>query len=300
LQTMAASMAFRKLMVPVMIKSLRCDPKAMYEGIAANKRAEYKGDSIYNENMSDEKIDQIMSTEGKNVEVEEEVEGILSTNSVDYIEELFGKEFHVYPSLLPYYVNMNSRMIVTYGVEIEDLLAFPIPRKSNIQDLKLESYQFVANEDSIAIGESHKQAIKEYLKVCSSVANKIKEAIESNDNKVSTKITDDLVNKYLSEPKDNHVMLKMLNDLYKGCLDENRNIDTNQVLTEMQTKPEYDLSRDMINEVSKNEHLIRAFVDIVSESIIPKKEIKVVELNLTNGFSRRGGQPVGLSAHLPH
>ena len=37
LQTMIAGMPFRKLMVPVMIKKLRCDPKVLYEAVAANK-----------------------------------------------------------------------------------------------------------------------------------------------------------------------------------------------------------------------------------------------------------------------
>ena len=37
LQTMATAMPFRKLMVPVMIKQLRCDPKVLYEAIAQNK-----------------------------------------------------------------------------------------------------------------------------------------------------------------------------------------------------------------------------------------------------------------------
>ena len=37
LQTMATAMPFRKMMVPVMIKQLRCDPKVLYEAVAANR-----------------------------------------------------------------------------------------------------------------------------------------------------------------------------------------------------------------------------------------------------------------------
>ena len=37
LQTMAVAMPFRKMMVPVMIKSLKCDPKVLYEAVAKNK-----------------------------------------------------------------------------------------------------------------------------------------------------------------------------------------------------------------------------------------------------------------------
>ncbi|CAG2120879.1 unnamed protein product, partial [Medioppia subpectinata] len=190
LQTMAAGMPFRKMMVPVMIRSLRCDPKALYEGIAAHKLEERSGDILGNV-IDDKNLDNIDQSGGEKTFDESEVEGILSTNSVDYMEELFGKEFHVYPSVLPYYVDMNSRMIVTYGVEIENLMAFPIARKSNMQDLKLESYQFVANEENIAIEESEKQSVKEYLKICSLIGDKIKELNESKDKKVIPNISDD-------------------------------------------------------------------------------------------------------------
>ncbi|CAG2111951.1 unnamed protein product, partial [Medioppia subpectinata] len=293
LQTMAAAMPFRKMMVPVMIKSLRCDPKVMYEGITANKVAESKE---HEEKVSEDKIDAYLDTEGKTDEAE--VEGILSTNSVEYIEELFGKEFHVYDSILPFHVDMNSRMIVTHGIEIEDLMALPIPRKTNVQDLKLESYQFVANEETIAIDESLKKSVKEYIKVCSSLADKIKQLIETKDSKVNANITDDLVNKYLNDMKDNQILLKILNEVYKGCIDENQNIDTNRLLVDIQAKPEYDLSRDLINQVSKNEHLIRSLVDIVNESHVPKKELKVLEINLTNGLMAKEVDSQLASSHI--
>ena len=166
LQIMAAAMPFRRMMVPVMIKQLKCDPKVLYEGVAAHKLTDTKlitQDEFFDQKVKDEELQKMMTKGGQDYELE--IEGVLSTNSVDYIEELFGKEFHVYKSTLPFHVDMNSRMIVTHGVEIEDVMAFPMPRKSNIQDLKLESYQFVANEDSNAIEECDKKAIKEYIKV---------------------------------------------------------------------------------------------------------------------------------------
>ena len=52
----------------------------------------------------------------------------------------------------------------------------------------------------------------------------------------------------------------------------------------LKISPNYDLSKDMINQVSKNEHLIRSLLDIVSENNVPKKEIKVLEINLTSGL----------------
>ncbi|XP_054161075.1 fatty acid synthase-like [Oppia nitens] len=283
LQTMAIAMAFRKMMVPVMIKSLRCDPKTLYEGVAKYKQQFV--DPKYEEKVSDDAINDLIEKRVENDEVKE-VEGILNTNSVEYIEELFGKEFYIYPSVIPFMVDMNSRMIITHGVEVENLLALPIQRKQQTQDLRLESYQFLPNEDSMAIDEYNKQTVKDYIKICSSMANLIKQSIDTNNNNNNkcNKSVDEYVKKSLSDIKDNHIMLKTLNELYKGCLDENRNIDTNQVLSDLQKNMEYDMSFDIINDITKNEHLIRAFVDIVSESIVPKKEINVLEVNLTNGL----------------
>ncbi|CAG2105619.1 unnamed protein product, partial [Medioppia subpectinata] len=299
LQTMVAGMPFRKMMVPVMIRSIRCDPKAMYEGIAAHKTAEHRERrAVLDYVMDDENLNVIALSGGDKALNEGEVEGILSTYNVDYMEELFGQEFHVYPSVLPFHVDINSRMIVTYGVEIEDLMASPIARKSNMQDLKLESYQFVANEENIAIEEYDKKSMTEYLKICSLIGNKIKKLNESKDKKVIQNMTNNLVNKYLNDMKDNYILLKILNQVYKESLDENQNINTNKVITDLQNNREYDLSLDYINEVSKNEHLIRSLVDIVSECFIPKKEIKVLELNLTNGLMAKEVDTQLASSHI--
>ena len=93
-------------------------------------------------------------------------------------------------------------------------------------------------------------------------------------------------------------MLKILNDLWNECSDSNNNFDTNKTLTEFQTKPEYDMSFDMINQVSKNEHLVRTFLDVISESYVPKKEIRVYEINLTNNLLAREVDNHLATAHI--
>ena len=45
---------------------------------------------------------------------------------------------------------------------------------------------------------------------------------------------------------------------------------------------EFDLEKDWVNTISKNERLIRALTDIVSENNVPKKEIKVTEINMSS------------------
>ncbi|CAG2102821.1 unnamed protein product, partial [Medioppia subpectinata] len=198
LQTMALGQPFKKMMVPVMIKALRCDPKALYEGVREHRVAEQRDIDL----LSDETYDHVMDD---NMKLKDDVimESVMDSQNIDVIEELFSKEFHIYKSVLPFHVDINSRMIVTKGVELEDLMGLPMPRKTNVQDLKLESYQFVANEENMAVDECVKNSVEEYVKV------------------------------------------------------------------------------------SKNEHLIRSLLDIVSENNVPKKEIRVLEINLTNGLMAR-------------
>ena len=163
LQTMAAAMPFRKMMVPVMIKQLRCDPKVLYEAVAANK-LDNKELNTFDEEKT---MDNLMDDETKVFDKDFSTILDQNTNSGDAVEELVGQDFHIYKSMVPFYIDMNSRMIVAPGIEVEDLMALPIPRKVNVQDLKLESYEFIANEEYNAIEECDKKSLLEYLKVCS-------------------------------------------------------------------------------------------------------------------------------------
>ena len=80
-------------------------------------------------------------------------------------------------------------------------------------------------------------------------------------------------------------MLKVLNEIQKQTVDNNNNNkNTNELVAKVLSKPENDLSGDVINLVARNERLIRSLLDIVSESNVPKKEIKVSEINLTKGL----------------
>ena len=282
LQTMAVAMPFRKLMVPVMIKRLRCDPKVLYEATARNKVV-VSDKKVFNE---DQALNEVINEDNKYEEYNQDLEDMLEIDNKDYLEGVIGSRFHIYKSVLPFYVDMNSRMIVTYGVEVEDLMALPIPRKTNVQDLKLESYQFLANEESNAIEESEKRYLLDYLKVCSGIASKAKRILENQDFKKDEEF-EKLINNRLKDIKDNEVMLKILEKLNNTVNDENRNFDENTInrqLTELQIKPEFDMNMDVMNEVSKNELLIRSLLDIVSENYVPKRDIKVLEINLTNGL----------------
>jgi len=104
-------------------------------------------------------------------------------------------------------------------------------------------------------------------------------------------VDEELIQHYLKDIKEEHVMLKVLNKILSLTKDENENFDKRlddknlrQILKSFQNKEEYDLSRDIINQVSKNERFIRPLLDIVSENNVPKKDIKVLEINLSNAI----------------
>ena len=159
LQSMAVAMPVRKMMVPVMIKSLRCDPKVLYEAIAQFKIVDEKEQTFNEEQAMTDFI--TPNSEGRSTFESD----FMEIDNKTLFEGVVGSKFHMYKSVLPFHANISTRMIVTHGLEVEDLMAIPIPRKTNVQDLKLEYYRFVANEDSNAIEECDQIYLKQYLKV---------------------------------------------------------------------------------------------------------------------------------------
>ena len=153
LQTMAFESPIRKLMVPVMIKTLRIDPKVLLEAITQNRitKAVTESDSL--KPQKDKGF----------VEVKSEVKVInwLPSSHVKQITD----EFCFFKSQLHFYYNSKSKLLVTHGIEVEDVEAFPIPRKVDTSNLVLNSYEFVGNEDNSAIDECDRKNIIEYLEV---------------------------------------------------------------------------------------------------------------------------------------
>jgi fatty acid synthase len=128
--------------------------------------------------------------------------------------------------------------------------------------------------------------------VCSSLAYKAIKLLEikymKNGNEI---VEEELVENYLKDIKEEHVMLKIFNEIFKSFKDENENIDKSlrdsnleALLNNFKNNVEYDLSRDLINKVSKNERFIRPLLDIFSENNVLKRDIKVLEINLSNAI----------------
>jgi hypothetical protein len=158
LQSMAIMVPFRKLIVPVMIKSLKCDPRVLFDALERNKVAELETE--FNEEAM---LDEVVERDGP--EESEEFQQEMKEKSMELMDKYLSQRFHLYKSIMPFHVDMSSKMAVTYGVEVEDVFTLPLTRKSNVQDLKLESYQFAANEDTMAMDERDRLYVMDYIKV---------------------------------------------------------------------------------------------------------------------------------------
>ena len=91
---------------------------------------------------------------------------------------------------------------------------------------------------------------------------------------------------YRHYDKETHVMFNILYELYKSATDQNQNITPDKIKTyinEIQQKSN-DLQKDIINDMTLNEKLIRSLTDIVSENNVPKKELNVTEINLSSNL----------------
>jgi fatty acid synthase len=120
--------------------------------------------------------------------------------------------------------------------------------------------------------------------------------LEINDIKYFNKnktVAEEILNDYLKDIREGHVIIQIFDKIINSCLslDQNKNFDKemrdknlNELVINFQNATEYDLSRDILNQVSKNERFIRPLLDIVSENNVPKKEIKVLEINLSNAI----------------
>ncbi len=170
LQSQAIALPFRKIFVPVMISSLRCDPKKFFEAIEERKQII----KIANKEETDEELTNEVKEVNEQLEISESdadndehkiaLKQVVESE-VKMFEGVVGDNDVTYRSVLPFFTDISLKMIVTHGIEINGLLAVPIPRKTLTQGLELESYQFIANEENDAIEQIDKKEITEYIQV---------------------------------------------------------------------------------------------------------------------------------------
>jgi hypothetical protein len=160
------SLPFRRTVVPIMIQSLRCDPKKFFEAIDEFKQVVHEVN--YKENIKEyvkevEELNLIKVDKDNDQNIKELHEVV--EKGVRIFEATGGDSNVKYSSSLPFFTDVSLKLIVTHGIEINGLLTVPIPRKTNISDLALESYRFIPNEENDAIEEIDKKEITEYIEV---------------------------------------------------------------------------------------------------------------------------------------
>ena len=302
LQLIISVIPIRALFVPVAIQSLRCDPKVLFQAI------------------EDHKIDVVETCQNKENELDETIEGISSSakalddqykddfeeiktafeNDFDKFQERTGGGKEKWISNVPVVVDLNLRSVVGKGVEIRGFLPINIPRKQLSSGLRLEKYQFIPYNEDNAIESYYKNELHNYINLCSHLCLKILKNATEIDPKMNglmnnfinlNPINDDEIEKQTTKIDDEQTLLKILNHLHKGQVDANKNLvdqkEIESVIKQLKKdvdKPEFDLSKDTINLVGRNERLIRPFIDVINENSVPIAELKVLEVNLTNGI----------------
>jgi hypothetical protein len=174
IQVMSSAVHFRNVFVPVIITSLRCNPKVLFEAIEESKQA------IHDKNNPEPEMD--IETKFENfVENKELVNDFKSDTAeneelaemkklmepeIKQFEKLLEKGAkEKFVSILSVYCDINLRLTVTHGIELKNLIAVPIPRKIASQEVVYESYQFIPNEENAAIDIGLKKEITDYLQV---------------------------------------------------------------------------------------------------------------------------------------
>jgi hypothetical protein len=167
LQTQAITLPFKRTFVPIMISSLRCDPKKFFEAIDEFKQVVHDVNDKENIKEYVKEVDEELNLINVDEDNDENIKELHEA-----VEEEFrtfavtGADSNVkYSSSLPFFADVSLKLIVTHGIEVNGLLAVPIPRKTNNSDLELESYRFIPNEENDAIEDIDKKELTEYIEV---------------------------------------------------------------------------------------------------------------------------------------
>ncbi len=176
IQMMATAIPFRNIFVPIILTTLRCDPKVFFDAIEESKQMIYDENNPEPETDLETRAEQFDNELQKNLrsdiekEEQEEIDEMkkIMEPEIKQFEQLFetgisGKEKFI--SILPVYADLHLKSIITCGIELNNLIAAPIPRKLISQEVKCESYQFIPNEENNAIEEMFKNDIISYIEV---------------------------------------------------------------------------------------------------------------------------------------
>jgi type I site-specific restriction endonuclease len=176
IQLMSIAMPFKNIFVPIILTTLRCDPKVFFDAIEESKQMIYDENNPGPETDLESRVEQfdkevvkdLRSDIGKEEQEEmDEMKKIMEPD-IKQFEQLFetgmpGKEKFI--SILPVFADLHLKSIITCGIELNNVIAAPIPRKLISQEVKCESYQFIPNEENNAIEEMSKNDFISYIEV---------------------------------------------------------------------------------------------------------------------------------------
>jgi uncharacterized protein (UPF0335 family) len=173
IQMMATAIPFRNIFVPIILTTLICDPKVFFNAIEESKQM------IFDENNPEPETDLETRFEQFDNEVVKDLRSDIRKDEQEEMDEMkkimepdikqlgqlldTGKEKFI--SILPVFADFHLKSIITCGIELNNLIAAPIPRKLISQEVKCESYQFIPNEENNAIEEMFKNDIMNYIQV---------------------------------------------------------------------------------------------------------------------------------------
>ncbi len=176
IQMMATAIPLRNIFVPIILTTLRCDPKVFFDAIEESKQMIYDENNpepeadleARAEQFDNEVVKNLRSDIGKEEQEEMDEMKKIMEPEIKQFEQLLetgisGKEKFI--SILPVFGDLHLKSIVTFGIELNNLIAAPIPRKLISQEVKCESYQFIPNEENNAIEETFKNDIMSYIQV---------------------------------------------------------------------------------------------------------------------------------------
>ncbi|KAH7986441.1 hypothetical protein HPB51_026667 [Rhipicephalus microplus] len=167
------------------------------------------------------------------------------------------------------------------GVAITGLKASIAPRRAVQQTPLLEDYQFVSYVDDEKASSQRESQIREYVEVCCGVARRVLESCGKNKAQISDVMNgfreapEQVLNRYLENPGDNHGLLKVLATIQKQT-DGSAASLVATVQSALAAHQE-DLDRDFLNTVLYAEDPLRHLLDVVVENTSTKK-IRVLEL----------------------
>lgn len=167
------------------------------------------------------------------------------------------------------------------GVALRGLKASIAPRRTTQQSPFLEEYQFVPYTDDNTARNERESCIREYVEVCCGVARRVLESCGKNKAQISDVMNgfreapEQVLNRYLENPGDNHGLLKVL-----AAIQKQANGSAASLVATVQsalTAHKEDLERDFLNTVLFEEDPLRYLLDVVVENTSTKK-IRVLEL----------------------